>query len=172
MGVENQKGKHFSTSKTKTKQQLTRQIPECHETSFCTDGFDVRAGEVLLGADVFVDVDVVRQRHPIGVNVEDAATGFVVRQRKLDLSVNPARTDQGRIQAVDTVGGHDHLHVTTRVKSVELRKSDKNALKILTAELTNSTKFILNPEIGLNVQNYLCDLMNSNFLDSFCYARR
>jgi hypothetical protein len=56
------------------------------------------------------------------VDVEDPAPGLVVRKRKLDLPVYAARPDEGRVQAVDPVGGHDDLHVATRVEPVQLRK--------------------------------------------------
>lgn len=46
--------------------------------------------------------------HPI-THLEDAALGLLVGQRELDFAVDPAGADEGGVQAVDTVGGHDHL---------------------------------------------------------------
>lgn len=43
-----------------------------------------------------------------------------VRQAELDLAVQTARSHEGRVQGVRSVGGHQHLDVTTRVEAVQL----------------------------------------------------
>ena len=62
-----------------------------------------------LGHDELLEVDVIRQRHPPRVNAEDAPLGLGVGQRELDLAINAPGTDQGRVQRLDAVGGHDDL---------------------------------------------------------------
>ena len=54
------------------------------------------------------------------MDVEDPATGFVVRQRKLDLPVNSPGPDECRVQTVDPVGCHDDLDVAAGVEPVQL----------------------------------------------------
>jgi hypothetical protein len=48
------------------------------------------------------------------VDAEDAALGLGVWQWELNLPVNTARPDEGRVQRLNAVGGHDHLHSTAR----------------------------------------------------------
>lgn len=70
---------------------------------------DVCTGEVIFSEDKLVKVDVIRERHLVGVDAEDAPLGLLVRQRELDLAVNAPGTDEGRVQRLDAVSRHDHL---------------------------------------------------------------
>ena len=45
-----------------------------------------------------------------GVDVENAAFCLLIRRRELYLSINPTGSDQSRVQSVDSVRCHDHLH--------------------------------------------------------------
>ena len=82
--------------------------------------FDVGAREVILGHDVVFERDVGSKSHAVGVDVEDAPFGSLVGQRKLDLTVDSARSDEGGVERFDAVGGHDDLDVSLRVEAVEL----------------------------------------------------
>ena len=50
-------------------------LAEGHETSLGADGFDVGAGEIVLLADEFFEVDVFAEGHFAGVEEEDFALG-------------------------------------------------------------------------------------------------
>lgn len=91
-----------------------------HQTSFSTDGLDVSAGQVILGHDELRKVDISRKGHLRCVDVEDSAFSFLIRQWELDLAIDSAGADQGRVESLNAIGGHDHLDVATRVKTVEL----------------------------------------------------
>ena len=62
-----------------------------------------------LGHDELLEIDIIRQRHPPRVNAKDAPLGLGVGQRELDLAINAPGTDQGRVERLDAVGGHDDL---------------------------------------------------------------
>mmetsp|Transcript_46588 Transcript_46588/g.120614 ORF Transcript_46588/g.120614 Transcript_46588/m.120614 type:complete len:231 (+) Transcript_46588:90-782(+) len=95
---------------------------------------DVCATEVVLGHHELLKIHVVRERHLAGMDLEDAPLGLLVGQRELDLAVNAAWTDHGRIQGLDAVGGHDHLHVATIVEAVQLvEQFQHRALDLLLA---------------------------------------
>jgi hypothetical protein len=51
---------------------------------------DVGAGEVVLGHDEHLKVDVLAERHAARVDAEDAALGLDVRKRELNLAVDTA----------------------------------------------------------------------------------
>ena len=85
-----------------------------------TAGLDVRARQVVLRQDKLLEVDVRGQRHPRGVDAEDAALRLGVREGELDFPVDAARADEGRVQGLDLVGRHDDLDVAARVEAVHL----------------------------------------------------
>jgi hypothetical protein len=55
-----------------------------------------------------------------GVNLEDVGPPRLVRQRNLDLAVQPPRPQQRRVEHVRPVGRHDHLDRAGDVEAVEL----------------------------------------------------
>ena len=46
--------------------------------------------------------------------------GVLIWRRKFDLSVNSTGTEEGRVEDVDSVGGHDHLDVLGGLEAVKL----------------------------------------------------
>ena len=46
--------------------------------------------------------------------------GVLIWRRKFDLSVNSTGTEEGRVEDVDPVGGHDHLDVLGGLEAVKL----------------------------------------------------
>jgi hypothetical protein len=44
-----------------------------------------------------------------GVNLEDFESGGFVGQRNLDFSIQTTGSEEGRVQGVRTIGGHDHF---------------------------------------------------------------
>ena len=50
--------------------------------------------------------------HLVCVDVEDSPLSLLVWERELDFPVDPSGSDQGGVQRLDAVRGHDHFHVT------------------------------------------------------------
>mmetsp|Transcript_4964 Transcript_4964/g.16607 ORF Transcript_4964/g.16607 Transcript_4964/m.16607 type:complete len:323 (-) Transcript_4964:459-1427(-) len=84
------------------------------------DGLDVRAGELVLGHDEFLKVDVVRQGHLGRVDAEDVPLGLDVRHGKLNLAIDAPRADERGVQRLDLVGGQDDLDVPPGIEAIEL----------------------------------------------------
>jgi hypothetical protein len=49
------------------------------------------------------------------VDLEDALSGRLVWQRKLDLAVQTSGTEQSRVEDIDSVGRGDDLEKSTRI---------------------------------------------------------
>lgn len=54
------------------------------------------------------------------MNAQDVSPSFVVRQAELHAPVKTTRSEQGRIQCVGSVGGHENLDVASGVETIEL----------------------------------------------------
>lgn len=54
------------------------------------------------------------------MNTQDMCSAFVIRQTKLDAPVETTRSEQGRIQRIGSVGGHQHLDITSWVETIKL----------------------------------------------------
>ena len=54
------------------------------------------------------------------MDLEDVETRLFARRRKLDLAIDATRSEQSRVENVDTVGGHDDLDVLLGLEAVEL----------------------------------------------------
>ena len=66
-------------------------------------------------------VHIVGQCHAPGrVDANYPSLGFLIRKRKLDLPINPARSNQGGVQGLDPVCGHDDLRIPSGVKPIQL----------------------------------------------------
>jgi len=57
---------------------------------------------------------------------------LLVRRRELDLAVDTARSQQGRVKDVDAVGGHDDLDVLGGLKAIELKSRLRNFFSLST----------------------------------------
>jgi hypothetical protein len=58
--------------------------------------------------------------HALGVDLEDLRTALEVRKAELDLTIQTTGTQQRRVERIGSVGGHQHLDVTTRIEAIEL----------------------------------------------------
>ena len=54
------------------------------------------------------------------MDFQDLSPGFLVGQGELDLAVQPARTQERRVEHVDAVGGGEHLDAVVGGEAVEL----------------------------------------------------
>ena len=69
-----------------------------------------------------VQVDVERQRLPLGVHVEDGLACGQLRPIDEDATVESARAQQRRVEHVGTVGGRDDHHEVVSFEAVHLRQ--------------------------------------------------
>jgi hypothetical protein len=79
--------------------------------------------ERVLTWNCFGDLAHVNSAHQIhfaGVDLQNVSTGLLVRSRELNLSVNAARSEQSRIQDVNSVSCHNDFDVFGRLKTVQL----------------------------------------------------
>lgn len=70
---------------------------------------------LLNDKDTVLQVDLLREVHFTRDSGEDEAFLSAVGQRELNLSVQAARTQEGGVQRVSSVGGHDHLKGSSNV---------------------------------------------------------
>mmetsp|Transcript_39259 Transcript_39259/g.92428 ORF Transcript_39259/g.92428 Transcript_39259/m.92428 type:complete len:217 (+) Transcript_39259:385-1035(+) len=54
------------------------------------------------------------------MDFEDVSSSLEIRQAELDLSVQSSRPQEGRIQSVRTIRGHEYLHIAAGIEAVEL----------------------------------------------------
>ena len=97
-------------------------LTQRHHARLGADGLDVGAGEVVLLRDELLELHVLGQAHLARVQEEDLALGVLVGVLEEDLAVDTTRPDEGGVQRVDLVGGHDDLDVTSVVEAVQLVK--------------------------------------------------
>ena len=80
----------------------------------------VGAVEAVGELDNGLEVDVAALGNRRRVDLHDVQAALLVGQRDLDLAIQTTRTQQGRIQRVRSIRGHDHLHFAERVEAVHL----------------------------------------------------
>lgn len=85
------------------------------------DGFDVGSREVILGHDKFLKINVISEGHLGCVDIEDASLGLVVGHWELDLTIDTTRTQQGRIQTLNTIRRHYHLR-NSKIKNYYIKQ--------------------------------------------------
>ena len=78
---------------------------------------DFRSGSAGHELGDLAQIDASCQVHFSRVNLQNVQTGLFVWRWELDLSINATRSQQSRIQNVDTIRCHDHLKTKTRGKS-------------------------------------------------------
>lgn len=54
------------------------------------------------------------------MDAQDMSPALVVRQRKFYTAVQSSGSEEGGIEGVGPIGGHEHLDISTRIKAVEL----------------------------------------------------
>ena len=59
-------------------------------------------------------------RGALCMNLEDLCASLEVREAKLDLTVEPAWPQKGRIEGVRPIGGHEDLDIPPGIESIQL----------------------------------------------------
>lgn len=101
-------------------------LTEGDHTRLDTDGLELGTTELVGAASQFGPVDGVVDGHLARVDLQDVGAGFLVGQRELDLAVETAGTQEGRVEDVDAVGGCKDLDAVVRGKAVELVEEFKH----------------------------------------------
>ena len=84
--------------------------PGCKKHPLKGDAHKHHLNEPLLNQkDTVLQVDLLGEVHFTGDGGENETFLPAVGQGELNLSVQATRTQQGRVQRVCSVGGHDHL---------------------------------------------------------------
>mmetsp|Transcript_10769 Transcript_10769/g.66461 ORF Transcript_10769/g.66461 Transcript_10769/m.66461 type:complete len:266 (+) Transcript_10769:826-1623(+) len=89
-------------------------------TSFRAHTANVCARAVGTETSQELETDVPFAIHGTCVNLENLCPTFEIWQRELDLPVQSSRTQQGRIQCIWPVRGHQYLDVSTSIKAIQL----------------------------------------------------
>jgi hypothetical protein len=91
--------------------QLRRSFSQRDHASLHAHSPELCAVELVRAPRELFKVDVSGRCHLARVDLQDLRTRGLFRQRKLDLSIQPTRTEEGRVEDVDSVGGGDDLNV-------------------------------------------------------------
>lgn len=102
------------------------------ETGLLHDGGDDGAAEGVVAHNQAVEIDLGGERHLAGDRREDeAALATVAQVRELNLAVEATRTEEGGVEGVGAVGGHDDLDVGRLVETVHLvEELEENTLHL------------------------------------------
>mmetsp|Transcript_7587 Transcript_7587/g.22193 ORF Transcript_7587/g.22193 Transcript_7587/m.22193 type:complete len:302 (-) Transcript_7587:494-1399(-) len=84
------------------------------------DAGDLRAGELLWPRDVVLEVHVVREVHLGSQHLKDKSLLAASGLRELDFAVEAPGPQEGGVEGVGAVRGHDHLDVHRLVEAVHL----------------------------------------------------
>lgn len=121
-------------------------FPDSAEAGLLHDGGDDGAGQGVVSDDKAVEVDLRCETHLARDGAEDESSlSAVAEAGEFDLSVEATRTEQGRVECIGTVGGHDNLDVRGLVKAVHLvQKLEENTLNFTIGA-------------GLSIETFGCD---------------
>lgn len=99
---------------------LGHSLPERDHARLDTDGLQLRAAELVRAAGQLGVVDRLVDGHFPAVDLEDLGPRLLVRERELDLAVQAARPQEGRVEHVDAVRGGEDFDAVVRGEAVEL----------------------------------------------------
>ena len=106
-------------------------LPDGLHASLLANRIDIGARNAIRPRHVILQVDLIAQIHFSGDGGEDETLLTPIRKRKLDLPIETPGTQQGRVQGVVSVGGHDDLDVDRLIESVHLvQQLQENSLDL------------------------------------------
>mmetsp|Transcript_6056 Transcript_6056/g.18332 ORF Transcript_6056/g.18332 Transcript_6056/m.18332 type:complete len:476 (-) Transcript_6056:96-1523(-) len=95
-------------------------LPHSVHASLLADGVDVRCADLVRPRHIVLQIDLIAQVHLLCAHLEHEPLLPPVRQRELNLAVQPAGPEQRRVEGVRPVGGHNHLDVHGLIEPVHL----------------------------------------------------
>jgi hypothetical protein len=95
-------------------------FPKSHQPRLRANRLNIRTTQIIFLIDKLLKIDIFIQAHLACVQSEDLALGDLIGVLEEDLAIDTAGTDQGGVERVDFVGGHDYLDVAAVVETVQL----------------------------------------------------
>jgi hypothetical protein len=100
-------------------------------TSLLADTGNISSADLIGSAHVLFEVDVFREVHFVGDGGENESFLSSIGEWEFYLSIESTRTQEGRIQRVGSIGGHDDLDIDVLLETVHLVKEfDQNSLHL------------------------------------------
>lgn len=99
---------------------LGHAAPERNHARLDTNGFELRAAELVRAPGQLHPIDSVVHRHLPAVDPHNLRPRLLVGQRELNLPVEPAAPQQRRVEHVDAVRRREHLDPVVGREAVEL----------------------------------------------------
>lgn len=107
---------------------------EGNHTRLHADGLELRTTELIRTPRQLGPVDAIVDGHLARVDLQNVAAGLLVGQRELNLAVETAGAEEGRVQDVDAVCGGEDLDAVVGGEAVELvEKFEHGALDFTVA---------------------------------------
>ena len=95
-------------------------LPQGVHAGFGADALQLRAAAAVHLLGDLGQVDAARQVHAARVDAQDVGAGLDRGRRELDLAVDAAGAEQGRVEDVEPIRGHDDFDVLGGFEAVEL----------------------------------------------------
>lgn len=105
---------------------MIKKVPDGKHASLCADGTDLSSGAVRTKPCQQFVTDVALHRHGSGVDAENVDPAFLVRQSEFDFPVQTSGSKKCRVKGIGTIGGHQNLDVTARIKTIQLKANQTN----------------------------------------------
>ncbi|KAH3686215.1 hypothetical protein WICPIJ_002815 [Wickerhamomyces pijperi] len=101
---------------------MNSSLSQSVHTSFSTDTLDVRTRATIHLLSDLSEVYASSQVHSSGMDLQDLCSGRHGRSREFNFSIYSARSQQGWVQDVQSVCGHDDLDILGVLEPVQLIK--------------------------------------------------
>src|ERR1700674_3211626 len=117
-------------------------VARCGERRFVDHVGKIRAREARRPAGETIEINFRRHGPPPGVKLEDGKPAIAVRQSNLDPAIEPARTQQSRVENIRPVGCRDDDDALALLEAVHL---DQQLVKCLLALVVATDAHIAGP---------------------------
>mmetsp|Transcript_25037 Transcript_25037/g.39792 ORF Transcript_25037/g.39792 Transcript_25037/m.39792 type:complete len:200 (-) Transcript_25037:538-1137(-) len=95
-------------------------MSHCLQSRLLANGTDIRRRQLITARHIVFQIHFIAQIHATGAHLKDQSFLSSIGMRKQNLSVQPARSQQSRIQRIRSIGRHNHLHIRGLIKSIHL----------------------------------------------------
>mmetsp|Transcript_11675 Transcript_11675/g.17882 ORF Transcript_11675/g.17882 Transcript_11675/m.17882 type:complete len:202 (+) Transcript_11675:193-798(+) len=95
-------------------------LSQCKHTRFRTNSLTLRTTSIHHLLSNCRQVNIPEQVHFTRMNLHNGHTILSIGIGKLNLTINPTRSQQRRIQYINTIGGHNNLDILRRLKPIQL----------------------------------------------------
>lgn len=95
-------------------------LAHCFHACFLANTGNVCCTDLVRTTHIQLQINVFREVHLGSYGLEDQSLLTAIRQWELDLTIQSARTEKGRIQSVVSISRHYHFHVDVLFEPVHL----------------------------------------------------